>query len=57
MATINLGRIQGSVIIVNATQPSQREDGKPLLAGDIWINSSNYWHFICLKNRANCRIL
>ena len=42
MATINLGRIQGSVIIVNATQPSQREDGKPLLAGDIWINSSNY---------------
>ena len=42
MATINLGRVKGSVIIVNATQPSQREDGKPLLAGDIWINSSNY---------------
>ena len=41
MADINVGRVKGSEIIVAASQPSTRLDGKPLLEGDIWINSSN----------------
>lgn len=35
MADINVGRVLGSEIIVAASKPSQRADGKNLLEGDI----------------------
>ena len=46
MGEVNLGRVKGSVIIVNATEPIQRDDGTNLLQGDIWINSSTYDCFV-----------
>lgn len=35
MADINVGRVLGSEIIVAASKPTTRTDGKNLLAGDI----------------------
>ena len=47
MSDINLGRVKGDKIIVNATEPTTRKDGTKLLVGDIWINSSTYqvWQY------------
>ena len=42
MAQQNLGRVSGSVIIVNSTEPSVRDNGKKLLQGDVWLNNSNW---------------
>ena len=50
MASTNLGRVMGDVIIVKSTTPTTRDDGSKLLAGDLskllagdlWINSSTY---------------
>lgn len=47
MSDINLGRVKGDKIIVNATEPTTRKDGTKLLTGDLWINTSTYqvWEY------------
>ena len=42
MASVNLGRVKGSVIIVGNVTPTVREDNTPLLDGDVFINNTNY---------------
>lgn len=47
MSDINLGRVKGDKIIVNAAEPTTRKDGTKLLTGDLWINTSTYqvWEY------------